>query len=191
METNLGIDRIQERPADQMINRWERYVKLREDREPFSMFYVAGSDQKQEIAINYLASQLNISVEDRIIVDSGEERRDLVVDLHNIADRVKSLKGKHILIIVKGQFEKMFVNKDKSYQNSMFNRLGHDWDQDVVEDASNRELGKLYNSMGKHLVIVTTIGFSYGPEVYEEAVKSAVVSGFKTGIIELEEPRNL
>lgn len=190
METNLGMDRIQERPIEQMIARWKRYVELREGMEPFSMFYVAGSEQKQGEAINYLAQQLDIGEEDRIAVDADPERRDLVVELQNLAGRVRSLKGKRVLIIAKG-FEKRFAGKDERYRLTMFSRLGHDWDQDVVEDASNRELGKLYNSMGKHLVIVTTIGFSSGQEVYEEAVRSAVVSGFKTGIVELGEPRNL
>lgn len=98
-------------------------------------------------------------------------------------DRIKKLSGRRILLIVKG-FEETVSNAPED----ILTRFGHDWDQDIVEDAKNTDLGKLYNGMGKHLVIVTTIGFSSGRNAYEKAVKTACASDFKGGIVELEGP---
>lgn len=132
METNLGMDRIQETPVEGMIARWKRIVERQEYISPFSMFYLAGTDQKQEIAINYLAHQLDIDEDDRVTVYEPK-RRDLRVALEEIGDKVRSLKGKRVLIIARG-FEEAVNNGG---EDILF-RYGHDWDQDVVEDANNR-----------------------------------------------------
>lgn len=102
-------------------------------------------------------------------MDSPTKRRDLIAHLYTIADKVRSLKGKRVLIVAKG-FEKLFLDTDN---RDTFYRYGHDWDQDILAySIASGELSKLYMKMHKHLVIVTTIGFSYGQEVYREALKA-------------------
>lgn len=187
METNSNLeDIIQERPMERTLDRWIRSVERTGSDFPFSMAFIAGAEEKQSKAIDYLSGQLGIGEEDRINIDINERRRDLAVELHEIENKVRSLKGKRVLVVARGGFERLFLEQDNP-KWSMYGRYGHDWHQNVIEGSNTSRTGEPFRQMGKHLVIITAIGFSYGQEVYENAVKSAVGSQFGMGTLELGE----
>jgi|SRR3989338_716901 len=183
IESDLGDDAIYHEPVTDLVSQWKRNVDIRQNfGKPFSMFWVAGLENKTALAINYIAEQIGVDSGLAIGFDIDPKEWDVTNRLCQFADKVRSMTGNRVLIIARG-FERVLAGTTDQYRLS---RAGHDWDQNVLEDPNNTTWGKLYTGMNKHLVIVTTIGFSAGSEAYEETVKSAVGSDFKTGILELK-----
>jgi len=182
-ESDLGTDTIYHEPVTDLVFGWKRIVEIGQRfGKPFSMFWVAGPENKTALAIDLIAEQLDVDRGSAIEFDIDPKEWDVTNRLHKFADKVRSMNSNRLLMIARG-FERVLADTTDTYRLS---RAGHDWDQNVVEDPKNTTWGKLYMDMNKHLVIVTTIGFSAGAEAYDKTVKSAVRSNFKTGILELE-----
>lgn len=178
-ETGLGIDAIYKKPVEDIVSEWKFRVDRRQDSGmPFSMFWVAGSDEKTIQAIGYITEQLGIDKSAVIEFEIDPNKLDVTNNLDQFADKVRLVNGNRVLMIARG-FEKVLPE-------TTFNRAGHDWDQVVVESPEKTRWGKLYSGISKHIVIITTIGFSAGRERYDKNVRSAVASHFKTGILELK-----
>lgn len=183
IESDLGTDAIYNEPAADLVSRWSRIVNVNQQlRKPFSMFWVAGPEDKIESAINYIAEQLGVDRKSAIEFDSDPNEWDVTNRLMQFANQVRSMDGNRLLMIARG-FERVLTDTTDWFRLS---RAGHDWDQRVVEDPKNTGWGKLYTGMEKHLIIITTIGFSSGPEVFEKTVCSALGSDFTTGFLELK-----
>lgn len=182
-ETDLGTDVIYGEPAGDIVSEWKNLVEMQRDfSEPFSMFWVAGPDNKTALAINHIVEQLGIDRESIIDFEISPTESDLTNRLLKFADRVRLIRGNRVMMVARG-FEGVLAKTTDPYRLS---RAGHDWDQAVLEDSENTKWGKLYRVMNKHVAIVTTIRFSAGLEAYNNAVKSAVSSQFKSGILELK-----
>lgn len=177
--TGLGIDAIYSEPVEDIVSEWKFRVDRRQDSGmPFSMFWVAGSDEKTTQAIGYITEQLGIDRNAVIEFEIDPNQLDVTKNLDQFADKVRLVRGNRMLMIARG-FEKVLPN-------TKHDRAGHDWDQIVVENPKDTRWGKLYSKINKHIVIITTIGFSAGQERYDETVRGAVASHFKTGILELK-----
>lgn len=178
----LGIDYIQHEPVTDIMFRWRRGIDRSEDSpSPFFMFYLAGPDEARQNALAELMGQLDIKPTDRVEFEIDARRLTMKSELFVFADDVRRLEGNRVMVVAKG-FERLFVVEDRPTNY----RVGHDWDQQIREEISvDQELKNKYREIGKQVVIVTTIGFSCGPAAYDRAVRSAVISQFKNGIIEL------
>lgn len=182
-EIDLGLDRIYGEPVGDIVAMWKKIVDIQQGfGKPLAMFWVAGHDEKVALAIDLIADQLGVLRTAVIDFAIGDEELGLRERLGELADKIRAIEGERVLIVARG-FERLISLHSDSF---WLTRLGHDWDQSVVYDAPNRPWGKLYTDMGKQVVILTTIGFSLGNEIYDEAVKSAVGSDFKQGILELK-----
>lgn len=172
------LDVIREEPIKDLFTRWKRtFERNLKAQKPFSMIWIAGPETKTTKTIDYIREELNIP-KDSVIQFTIDETSPMMHNkLLTIADQVKAMDSNLILIIAKG-FDKLFI-KDTH------RRLGHDWEQDVLEDPYNSEWGKLYGNMNKHIVIITTIE-SPGTESYNQAVSSALGSQFRRLMIELK-----
>lgn len=178
MEISLEKDLIQQESIGEIVKTWKHVVE-RSAEGNSSIFYIAGgSNQKQEEVIKYLAQELAIGEGDRINLEDDSRNSDLTLQLSELGNRIKSLKGKSILITV-GGFEKRFVTDDGK-RETMSYRISHNYDQGTVE------LQKKFKEAGKQLIIVIKIGLSCGQNAYEDAVRSTTQSHFKRGMIELQ-----
>lgn len=177
IEKGLGIDNVVKRPVTAIFDSWKRSVIRLEAVSPFSMFYIAGPDEKQAEAIDYLAKLLSIGENDRLTVQAEPGKDNLQPVLEEATGEIRALEGKRILIIAKG-----FEGEVKDLPELEIYKFGHHWDQDVLDGR----LVQTYRDMKKNLVIITTIAFSCGQEVYDKAIRTAISSQFKSGILELE-----
>lgn len=181
VENRFGRDLINDGEVSELISVWGRVVERRSRHQLFSMFYVASFDSERGLdLVRVVAEELGIAPNDVIETTVEPGQRDVVRNLMALADEVSSKKGHRVMMIVMG-FESLVAGK----QETDLIRLGHDYDQEVRELSDITPWGMRYQGLGKHVVIVTMIGGGLGAEVYNKAVKSAVASRFKNGIIEI------
>lgn len=137
-ETGLGTDAIFHEPVEDIISQWKFKVDSRHDSGiPFSMFWVAGSDEKITQAIDYITEQLGIDRNAVIEFETDPYQNSVTRNLEQFADNVKLLSGNRVLMIARG-FEKRRPDITDYY------RYGHSWDQTIVETVTKESLGKLY-----------------------------------------------
>lgn len=184
MTTEIGseMDAMYKEPVKDIVSEWKTLVDIRQnDGKFFSMFWIAGPDEKTKPAIDYITRQLGIDKNAVIEFEIDSNQWDVTRDLGQSVNKIRSMNGNRVLMIARG-FEKVLANTTDTYR---LNRAGHDWDQDVLEHHEKTGWSKPYSEINKHVVIITTIGLSAGQEAYDKAVKSAVGSQFRNGVIKL------
>jgi len=171
------INKIGELPVKDTLDRWRHIVEMRKSSQRasrFSMFYVAGDDEDINTVTKTFAQAIGIEPDEIVEVKVNEWSTDLRTNLNELPDQM--LQKEAIFISASG-FEEVLKNADWVIKA----RRGHDWDQNVKESESLSE--KLKNNS---VVIITKIKKSTGHEVYEKAIRSALISQFKDGIIEVK-----
>jgi len=173
---------------------WRGHVEERlEGGQPFSMFWAAGSREKMEVVLAYLARLFGVDEQNIIQIEIEPQKIDLVDKFKSeeMQDKIRKMEGRRVLVIARG-FEKRMQHLIDAQDENLVARAGHDWDQDMTEEsAAALTMGKrketvqdLYRKIGKEIIIMTTIDKSSGDDAYENAAGSASSSDFKSGIIE-------
>ena len=67
------------------------------------------------------------------------------------------------------------------------NRIGHDYNQVMVQTGSDREREAFYSKVPKKLIVLTHIGRSRGENAYLRGIKNAQNSHFRDGFFELDQ----
>lgn len=182
-DSDFGLDKIYREPVVKVLERWRGLVEWNEQNPEylFTMFWLAGPEQKTKEAVKFFAGQLAVAESATINYEVKPHQFNLVNNLLESIQAIHSAGQPRVLVVAKG-FENALSDTTDIYRLS---RAGHDWDQALVEGSETLNWGQPFRSMGKHLVVVTTIGFSAGKENYDKAVRSAAGSQFRSGIIEL------
>ncbi len=176
------VDSIYDEPVEDALKRWHTLAEIGAGHKPFSMFYVAGQNEAIERVLKRFGFLLGVDRGEMFEFDVKPLQADPIPNLMELEPQVRAVKGS-TAVMVANRFERAVAGVTDDYKLS---RIGHDWDQNTKEDWRRTEWGRRYSSTGKHTVVLTTVGFSEGPKAYDEAVKSAVGSDFKDGIVEIE-----
>lgn len=176
-EVKLGIDNLQRCPPEEILNRWKSTCEMcrRSGGNPFSSFYIAASVSKFDILAKLIEKDFGITRGSVYVTTVNQDQRDLRPILYGLAGEIA---GKHALLLARG-FENTIATLTDVY---LLNRFGHDWDQDVKEDWNLRE--RLIKQRS-HVIVLTQIGRSLGNDAYEKSIKTALISQFSDGIIEI------
>lgn len=182
-EKDLGKDRIFGKPVSEFIEEWNKFViysDLALTRQNVFNFWVGGPEEKVNMVIDSIKGSFRIRPDQVIELKAEPDQRDIVPQLLRFSKRIKAMPGRKVMILVRN-YERALADEKSKY---ILARHGHDWNQDVVERVELWE--EIYSGKkGKHLIIITTIEFSCGEEIYKIAVRSAAGSQFSDGIIEV------
>lgn len=170
-------DRIYEQPIQQRLDTLIRAINRNSRKHIFSMFYLAGSTDKQNLVIEYLAQQLIIDKTNILHISLSPGSGDLISDLLKLKEKISQLEGTKVLLVVDG-FTQLVERLTEPYDVS---RKGHDWDQNVYSDQT---LTEAFKPLQKHVIIATLISNPQNPQ-YSKAIQTALSSQFRLGVIEL------
>ena len=171
---------IYHEPISERVTIWKRIV----DRKvlPFPRFYIACSDNKLPVILDYIAKKLDVSKDNIITVAAPQTYiHGIREQLSDMKDQIAATSGKRIIVIVNG-FEKYFDSRVTPREQLDIGRVGHHYDQAIGENPKLREM---YAGVDKQIIVITHIGQSQGEQAYQDATASACGSHFSDGIIEV------
>src|SRR3989344_2754603 len=166
---------------------WKKHLEWADETKPILRYFIAAPNECYQKILGYICSQMNIDVEKILNLKIEGIECDLTAKLENIA-RIIEKREENLIVVVVSGFEgriKRLANdlRDKFAYEMTLTRFGHDYDQNIAE---NKKLKGIYSKMNKKIVLITMIGKKDGEEFFKDAVRTAVGSHFRDGMIIVE-----
>lgn len=181
-DPNVGIwtNDLYKRPISEDLQRWQIYLEW--SNESFHRFYLACRDIEYDALASYIREKLDIKKHCVKRIDVDPECMDIVHQLLELRESIQRLQCKRVLILAygfAGIIKRVMAGNSSDY---LLSRAGHDYDQNIAESL---RLKKAYEGIKKKIIILTHVGYSFGNEVYDASLRSALGSQFRDGIIEI------
>lgn len=158
---------------EQEVNLLKIDIKLANN-PPIILGYCATENSIYEQVVTYLQKQTNSKTKP-LEINLKPDTRNLREYLLKNIKMINSLDSEIVLIKAKG-FEKL-----SGLQTDINYRFAHDYDQEIIEDTTNK-----FRELNHKIVVITQIDPSAGKDIYETAIKSALLSQFKFFLYEFK-----
>jgi hypothetical protein len=117
-------------------------IELRGERKTFFPIYIIEPANRISEIIDYFVNKFNINEDSILYVDTTDnldiDPKPLHVVIEEYAKKANQIESDRIALVVRGfdrAFHKSYYNEKGERQiGFQWERFGHDWDQDVVED---------------------------------------------------------
>lgn len=167
-------DKVSKRTISDLVHELKTEIIVSDKTKIFFMGYCASNKEMYNKIIHYIMNQININPESVYEIHIPKKYMDVRYELSKLADNFS--KNNDRLILVKSRGFEEFI---RDFPEPNLYRAGHDYDQNVIEHPFT-DIPE-----NKKVLIITHIGESCGKEIYEEAVRSALKSEFRTFFYEV------
>lgn len=179
-EVSNWRDAIGQECIKDVFRRWTKVIEWTNRK--FVQFYLACSDEKLDPFVQYMRDRLAIAEENILRFDVDVNKMDNTTKLKELKNDIEKKSGDLVLLIA-DRFEKQIDMLAQAKDIYSITRRGHDYDQNIQE---RKDLAKSFEGVEKKIIILTHIGKSCGEKIYEDALKSALLSQFRDGIMEIK-----